>query len=227
MLDVQQLNKHFGEHQVLCDVSFSADPGEIVVIRGASGAGKTTLIRCICNLEEPDSGSIAIDNIAWLERIGKRKQADLHQDRVGLVFQGYHLFPHLSVLDNLTVAVRSKRLLSDSDAKAKAYATLERLGIHDKAQQYPHQLSGGQRQRVAIARTIMMSPRILCFDEPTSALDRKSTDGVAEIIRSLAKDGMLILIITHDHEFADQIATRQLYMQDARLYHSEKELPIA
>lgn len=218
MLKVKNLNKSFGANKVLNDVSFEADSGEIVVIRGESGAGKTTLIRCICNLEEPDNGEIQIDNVQMLEKNGKKRNADIYQDKVGLVFQGYNLFPHLNIIDNLTVAVLSQKLMSKEMADAKALQTLDKLGIKDKAAQYPHQLSGGQKQRVAIARAIMLNPGILCFDEPTSALDSKTTEGVAEIIRLLAKDGICILIITHDTEFADKIATRQLHMVQSKLY---------
>ena len=218
MLKVKNLNKSFGANKVLNDVSFEAESGEIVVIRGESGAGKTTLIRCICNLEEPDNGEIQIDNVQMLEKNGKKRNADIYQDKVGLVFQGYNLFPHLNIIDNLTVAVLSQKLMSKEMADAKALQTLDKLGIKDKAAQYPHQLSGGQKQRVAIARAIMLNPGILCFDEPTSALDSKTTEGVAEIIRLLAKDGICILIITHDTEFADKIATRQLHMVQSKLY---------
>ena len=218
MLKVKNLNKSFGANKVLNDVSFEAESGEIVVIRGESGAGKTTLIRCICNLEEPDNGEIQINNVQMLEKNGKKRNADIYQDKVGLVFQGYNLFPHLNIIDNLTVAVLSQKLMSKEMADAKALQTLDKLGIKDKAAQYPHQLSGGQKQRVAIARAIMLNPGILCFDEPTSALDSKTTEGVAEIIRLLAKDGICILIITHDTEFADKIATRQLHMVQSKLY---------
>lgn len=223
MLKVTNLNKSFGNNQVLNNVSFEAEQGEILVIRGESGAGKTTLIRCICNLEDADSGQIQIDNIQMLERQGKKKMADLHQDKVGLVFQGYNLFPHLTILDNLTLAVKSKKLMVPQEAEEKALEKLQMLGIGEKANQYPHQLSGGQKQRVAIARAIMLNPSILCFDEPTSALDSKTTEGVAEIIRQLAKDGICILIITHDNDFADTIATRQLHMAKAKLYENPED----
>lgn len=218
MLKVKNLNKSFGAHKVLNDVSFEAEAGEIVVIQGESGAGKTTLIRCICNLEAPDSGQIQIDQIQMLEKTGKKRNADIYQDKVGLVFQGYNLFPHLNIMDNLTLAVLSQKLMSQEEAQDKALQVLERLGIQDKAQQYPHQLSGGQKQRVAIGRAIMLNPQILCFDEPTSALDSKTTEDVADIIRLLSKDGLCILIITHDRDFANKVATKQLHMVQSQLY---------
>lgn len=227
MLRVKNLNKSFGKNLVLNDVNFEAQQGEILVIKGESGAGKTTLIRCICNLEEPDSGQIEIDQIQMLEKIGKKRNADIYQDKVGLVFQGYNLFPHLNIMDNLTVAVLSQKLMSKEQAEEKALQTLEKLGIRDKADQYPHQLSGGQKQRVAIGRSIMLNPSILCFDEPTSALDSKTTEGIAEIIRLLASDGICILIITHDNEFADKIATRQLHMVKSKLYENPEGIAIA
>ena len=217
MLNVKKLNKKFGEHVVLDEVSFEANAKDILVIRGKSGAGKTTLIRCICNLEQADSGQILIDNIDMLEQNEKKKNADLYQDKVGLVFQSFNLFPHMNILDNLTLSVLCQKIMTRQDAEQKALSLLERLGIADKARQYPHQLSGGQRQRVAIARAIMLSPKVLCFDEPTSALDSETTNEVIPIIQSLAQDGMCILIITHDNEFAQKIATRSIEMAGGKL----------
>lgn len=217
MLSVKKLNKKFGEHVVLDEISFEANAKDILVIRGKSGAGKTTLIRCICNLEQADSGQILIDNINMLEQNGRKKNSDLYQDKVGLVFQSFNLFPHMNILDNLTLSVLCQKIMTKQDANQKAMALLERLGIADKAKQYPHQLSGGQKQRVAIARAIMLSPKVLCFDEPTSALDSETTNEIIPIIQSLAQDGMCILIITHDNEFAQKIATRSIEMAGGRM----------
>lgn len=218
MLKVSNLNKKFGEQVVLSEISFEAAPKDILVIRGKSGAGKTTLIRCICNLEQADSGQIFIDGIDMLQYIGKKKNADRYQDQVGLVFQSFNLFPHRSTMDNLTLPVLCQKIMTEQEAVQKAMALLERLGIADKAYQFPHQLSGGQKQRVAIARAIMLNPKILCFDEPTSALDSETTNEVIPIIRSLAQDGICILIITHDNDFAEKIATRTLEMAGGKLF---------
>ncbi len=220
MLKINNLRKKFGEQIVLDDISFEASEKEILVIRGKSGAGKTTLIRCICNLEDADSGQIFIDGINMLDRENKKKNADIHQDKVGLVFQNFNLFPHKSILDNLTLSVLCQKLMTKEQAEEKAMKLLERLGIADKAKQYPHQLSGGQKQRVAIARAIMLSPKVLCFDEPTSALDHETTSEVIPIIQSLAQDGMCILIITHDNDFAQKIATRSIEMAGGKFIQS-------
>ena len=208
MLEVKKLNKKFGNLQVLTDVSLKAFGGEILCIRGESGAGKTTLIRCICNLETYDSGEIIIDGKSGSEFV---------QDKVGLVFQSFNLFPHLSIIDNLTIAPVSQKLMTKKEARERAIELLTKLKIESKENSYPFELSGGQKQRVAIARACMLSPKVLCFDEPTSALDSKTTEGIAAILRDLASEGMCIIVISHDNDFCDMVATRQLNMVSSRL----------
>ncbi|HHX04117.1 MAG TPA: amino acid ABC transporter ATP-binding protein [Tissierellia bacterium] len=204
MLQVKNLSKNFGDAVVLKDLSFEVDAGEILAISGESGVGKTTLLRCICSLETPDAGEILV--------AGKdlRKNKSERGTEVGLVFQSYELFVHLSILDNLTLAPKCHKMMSEQKAREKARELLEGLGIADKAEQYPHQLSGGQQQRAAIARAMMLSPKVLCLDEPTSALDKESASGIARIIRSLAKENMCILLVSHDEAFASSVAHRTL-----------------
>lgn len=208
MLEVINLNKKFGKLNVLTDVSLKAYEGEILCIRGESGAGKTTLIRCICNLESYDSGEIIIDS---------QNKDNFSQEKVGLVFQSFNLFPHMNILENLTVAPITQKLISKEDAEKKALELLTKLGIDSKAKSYPFELSGGQKQRVAIARACMLNPKVLCFDEPTSALDSKTTQGIVAILKALAKEGMCILIISHDNEFCDIVSDRQLQMENGKL----------
>lgn len=208
MLEVKNLNKKFANLQVLTDVSLKAYSKEVLCIRGESGAGKTTLIRCICNLETYDSGEITIDGDSRNEFV---------QEKVGLVFQGFNLFPHLSIIDNLIIAPVSQKIMTKAQAEQRARELLTKLGIDSKENNYPFELSGGQKQRVAIARACMLSPKVLCFDEPTSALDSKTTEGIASILRDLASEGMCIIVISHDNDFCDMVATRQLHMVSSRL----------
>ncbi|MGL5257886.1 MAG: amino acid ABC transporter ATP-binding protein [Proteocatella sp.] len=208
MLEVINLNKKFANLEVLKDVSLKAYEGEILCIRGESGAGKTTLIRCICNLESYDRGEIIIDS---------QNKDNFSQEKVGLVFQNFNLFPHMNIIDNLTVAPVTQKLMSKEDAEKKALELLTKLGIESKAKNYPFELSGGQKQRVAIARACMLNPKVLCFDEPTSALDSKTTQGIVTILKTLAKEGMCIVIISHDNEFCDMVSDRQLMMEKGKL----------
>lgn len=208
MLEVINLNKKFANLEVLKDVSLKAYEGEILCIKGESGAGKTTLIRCICNLESYDSGEIIIDS---------QNKDNFSQEKVGLVFQSFNLFPHMNIIDNLTVSPVTQKLMSKEDAEKKALELLTKLGIDSKAKNYPFELSGGQKQRVAIARACMLNPKVLCFDEPTSALDSKTTQGIVTILKALAKEGMCIVIISHDNEFCDMVSDRQLMMEKGKL----------
>lgn len=208
MLEVKNLNKTFGNLNVISDVSLNAYEGQILCIRGESGAGKTTLIRCICNLETYDSGEILIDS---------QNKENFSQEKVGLVFQNFNLFPHMNIIDNLTVAPVSQKLMNKTEAEKKAVELLKKLGIEAKLKNYPFELSGGQKQRVAIARACMLSPKILCFDEPTSALDNKTMQGIVDILKKLASEGMCIIIISHDNEFCDIVADRQLLMESGKL----------
>lgn len=217
MLKVNSLTKRFGKQTVLKEVSFEVNKGEIVTLLGQSGAGKTTILRCVNGLESFDSGTIEIDG----QQI--RSQKDLLKVRkaVGLVFQNYNLFPHKTVLENIIEAPILVLGLNNEEATNRALTLLEQVGLGEKANAYPFELSGGQQQRVAIARACALQPKILCFDEPTSALDPELTNGVATIMKNLAADGMSILVITHDMEFAKNVSTRTLLVKEGKILDKE------
>ena len=202
MLKVTDLYKSFGDKTVLNNISFELKKGKILCLRGKSGAGKTTLIRCICNLEKADSGVISIDGIESLEN-GKPSKS--YQDKVGMVSQGLDLFPNLTVIENIILAPVSRKLMSKEEATEKGLALLESLDIKDKADSYPSRLSGGEKQRAAVARACVLSPSILFFDEPTSALDIDSTQEVATLIEDIAKRDIGVVIITHDETFCNML----------------------
>ena len=208
MLKVANLKKSFGGRQILDDVNFTVEDGNILTIVGPSGAGKTTLLRCITGLEAADSGTFTIDGKEF------NPQDLTSADNVmGVVFQDFNLFPHLSVLENLTLAPTLVLKQERDTAEKKARELLEQLGLKGKEQLYPYQLSGGQKQRVAIARALAMQPKILCYDEPTSALDPNLRDEVANLILSLKAQGVTQLVVTHDMEFAKKIADNMLSVQ--------------
>lgn len=198
MLEVKNLSKEFNGHRILRDISFTLKDGEIMTIVGPSGAGKTTLLRIIAGLETKDSGEIWIDGKPY------------DSGKVGVVFQDYNLFPNLSVLQNITLAPTLVLKKSKTEAEQDARVLLKRLQISGREQQYPYELSGGQKQRVAIARALAMKPRILCYDEPTSALDPNLRKEVEKMILSLKKSGLTQLIITHDLNFAENVADQML-----------------
>ena len=198
MLEVKNLSKEFNGHQILRDISFTLKDGEIMTIVGPSGAGKTTLLRIIAGLETKDAGEILIDGKPY------------DSGKVGVVFQDYNLFPNLSVLQNITLAPTLVLKKSKTEAEQDARVLLKRLQMSGREQQYPYELSGGQKQRVAIARALAMKPRILCYDEPTSALDPNLRKEVEKMILSLKKSGLTQLIITHDLNFAENVADQML-----------------
>lgn len=198
MLEVKNLSKEFNGHRILRDISFTLKDGEIMTIIGPSGAGKTTLLRIIAGLETKDSGEILIDGKPY------------DSGKVGVVFQDYNLFPNLSVLQNITLAPTLVLKKSKTEAEQDARVLLKRLQMSGREQQYPYELSGGQKQRVAIARALAMKPRILCYDEPTSALDPNLRKEVEKMILSLKKSGLTQLIITHDLNFAENVADQML-----------------
>lgn len=212
---MKNITKSFQNKQVLNNVSLNVEDKEIVVLMGESGCGKTTLMRCLCDLEVPDSGLIQIDDqVLFDQALTKDKKTikQWHKD-VGMVFQNYHLFPHRTVLQNICDAVVYQKLMSKQAAQEQAMELLRQLNIEDKANDYPYVLSGGQKQRVAIARACILKPKVLCFDEPTSALDAKSIQQLVPIIQDL-KQNMAIIIITHDEAFGEVVATRKVYMYD-------------
>lgn len=206
MLEVKNLNKSFGKNNVLVDLSFKLDKGETGVLFGKSGAGKTTVLRCLNGLEKFDSGEIIIDD----EVISNSKDIAKIRHNIGMVFQSFNLFPHMSVLENIIEAPINVLKMPREKAINKAKELLELVDMGDKINSYPHELSGGQKQRVAIARACSLTPKVLCFDEPTSALDSESISMVSKIINDLKSKGMTILIITHDKHFAYEMSDKMI-----------------
>jgi general L-amino acid transport system ATP-binding protein len=209
MVDVQGVNKWFGPFQALKDISFQVKLGEKLIVCGPSGSGKSTMIRCLNRLERHDSGRIIVDGI---ELGDKLRDLTAIRREVGMVFQQFNLFPHMTVLDNLTLAPMRLRRLSRAEAEKLALHLLERVDIAEQARKYPAQLSGGQQQRVAIARALCMKPKILLFDEPTSALDPEMIGEVLDVMIGLARDGMTMICVTHEMGFARKVADRMVFM---------------
>ncbi len=201
--------KRFGDFQALTDVNLTVSRGERIVVCGPSGSGKSTMIRCINRLEEHDSGRIIV---AGKELTGEVKDIDAVRREVGMVFQSFNLFPHLKVIDNLTLALRLVRKMPKTEARKVAVKYLERVYIPDQADKYPSQLSGGQQQRVAIARALCMNPEVMLFDEPTSALDPEMISEVLDVMRELAEEGMTMICVTHEMGFARSVADLMVFM---------------
>ena len=226
ILDVQNIEKHFGDTRVLEDITFSLEKGQALAIIGSSGSGKTTLLRCLNFLETPDKGRIAVNGETLFDTadLSTQREEEVRRKRLhfGLVFQSFNLFPQYTALENVTLAskllakeqpdfkARKKQLFADIDARGKEL--LAQMGLADRAGHYPHQLSGGQQQRVAIARALALSPDILCFDEPTSALDPELTGEVLKVIRSLAEQNTTMVIVTHEMAFARDVADQVIFM---------------
>jgi ABC-type polar amino acid transport system ATPase subunit len=208
------VHKSFGDNEVLRGIDLEVRQGEVLTIIGPSGSGKSTLLRCVNLLEPLNAGRIFFEG----EEI-TRKGADLSatRQRIGMVFQQFNLFPHLSVMNNLTLAARRIRRQPRAEAEARARVLLERVGLVEKADQYPHQLSGGQQQRVAIARALMMNPHVMLFDEVTSALDPELVGEVLIVMRDLARDGMTMLVVTHEMQFAREVGDRVVFMDEGRI----------
>ena len=217
MVSMESVNKHFGSLHVLKDINLKVDRGQVIVVLGPSGSGKSTLCRAINRLEPIDSGTIAIDGEV-LPQEGK-KLAQLRSD-VGMVFQSFNLFAHKTILDNVTLAPMRVRKKSKAEARETAMTLLERVGIANQADKYPAQLSGGQQQRVAIARSLAMNPKVMLFDEPTSALDPEMISEVLNVMTTLAKDGMTMVVVTHEMGFARGAANRVVFMADGAIVES-------
>ncbi|GED22674.1 amino acid ABC transporter ATP-binding protein [Halomonas halmophila] len=214
---MNKLNKHFGDFHVLQDIDLRVATGEVVVVIGASGSGKSTLIRCVNGLEEFQQGELDVDDSPLLP-YGKATQAlQKIRTEVGMVFQQFNLFPHLSVLDNVILAPMKVRGQDRETAVATGERLLERVGISDQIHKYPTQLSGGQQQRVALARALAMEPRLMLFDEPTSALDPEMIGEVLDAMRELANDGMTMMIVTHEMGFAREVADRVIFIDKGRI----------
>ncbi|AQU84480.1 MULTISPECIES: amino acid ABC transporter ATP-binding protein [unclassified Halomonas] len=214
---MQKLNKHFGSLHVLNNIGLEIVPGEVVVVIGASGSGKSTLIRCINGLEEFQSGSLDVDGNELLPNGKSGKALQTIRTEVGMVFQQFNLFPHLSVIDNITLAPMKVRGWNRKDSEDIAQRLLTRVGISDQAYKYPSQLSGGQQQRVALARALAMEPRLMLFDEPTSALDPEMIGEVLDAMRELAKEGMTMVIVTHEMGFAREVADRVIFIHKGEI----------
>jgi ABC-type polar amino acid transport system ATPase subunit len=216
---VESLVKSFGDHRVLDGIDLTVASGEVLVIIGPSGSGKSTLLRCINLLEPIDSGRIFLEGDE-ITRKGARVP-EIRQ-RIGIVFQQFNLFPHLKAIDNLTLAARRIKKMPRAEAEARAHELLARVGLDEKAQSYPHQLSGGQQQRIAIARALMMRPRVMLFDEVTSALDPELVGEVLIVMRDLARDGMTMLVVTHEMQFAREVGDRVIFMDEGRIVEQGK-----
>jgi glutamate transport system ATP-binding protein len=219
MISIQGVNKHFGNLHVLKDINLDVSRGEVIVVLGPSGSGKSTLCRTINRLETIDSGTIAIDGDV-LPSEGK-KLAQLRSD-VGMVFQSFNLFAHKTILENITLAPMKVRKTAKDKARETAMSLLERVGVANQADKYPAQLSGGQQQRVAIARSLAMNPKVMLFDEPTSALDPEMISEVLNVMTSLAKDGMTMVVVTHEMGFARGAANRVVFMADGAIVETNE-----
>ena len=209
MIKVENLKKSFGDLKVLTGVNADIAKSEVVCVIGPSGSGKSTFLRCLNLLEEPTSGKIWIDGVELTEHV---KEINRLRQKMGMVFQQFNLFPHMTVLDNITLSPIQTKGEKKADAEAYAKELLEMVGLADKMHEYPNRLSGGQKQRVAIARALAMRPEIMLFDEPTSALDPEMVGEVLEVMKSLAKGGMTMVVVTHEMGFAREVSDRVLFM---------------
>ena len=214
MIDVRNLEKSFGDHKVLDGINEHIYPGEKVVVIGPSGSGKSTFLRCLNLLEQPTAGTITVDGVDITD---PKTDIDKIRQRMGMVFQQFNLFPHLTIKENIKLAPVTLKLMSDSEADQKAVELLERVGLPDKAEAYPKQLSGGQQQRIAIARALAMNPEVMLFDEPTSALDPEMVGEVLQFMKALADDGMTMVVVTHEMGFAREVGTRVLFMDGGNI----------
>lgn len=213
MIQLQDVHKSFGKNEVLKGIDLHVTPGEVVVIIGPSGSGKSTVLRCMNYLEVPTSGKVVVDGLDLANKDNLSKV----RTELGMVFQRFNLFPHMSVLKNLTLAQEKVRKTDKKEARKIALQLLERVGLADKAEAYPDNLSGGQQQRVAIARALAMKPKVLLFDEPTSALDPEMVHEVLDVMKALAKEGMTMVVVTHEMGFAREVASRVVFVDDGQI----------
>ncbi|MBP3464644.1 MAG: amino acid ABC transporter ATP-binding protein [Angelakisella sp.] len=211
MIRVCDLKKSFGDLQVLRGINTEVDRGEVVVVIGPSGSGKSTFLRCLNLLETPTAGSIFVDGV---EITDPKCDINLHRQKMGMVFQHFNLFNNMTILRNMTLAPMTLLKKSREDAEAQAMALLRRVGLEDKANAYPSQLSGGQKQRIAIVRALCMDPEVMLFDEPTSALDPEMVGEVLDVMKELARDGMTMVVVTHEMGFAREVGSRVLFMEE-------------
>ena len=211
MIKVKNLQKDFKHTQVLKNITTEIHKGDVLCVIGPSGSGKSTFLRCLNLLEKPTGGSIVFDGA---ELTDKNTDLDLHRQKMGMVFQQFNLFPHMTVLKNLTCAPVMLKKMTTAQAEAKAMELLERVGLADRANAYPGQLSGGQKQRVAIVRALCMEPEVMLFDEPTSALDPEMVGEVLDVMKSLARQGMTMVVVTHEMGFAREVSNRVMFLDD-------------
>ena len=207
MIEIKGLCKSFGDHEVLKGIDQNVEEGEVLCIVGTSGSGKSTMLRCINRLEEPTGGEIYIDG-----ELVTDKNVDAMRTKMGMVFQSFNLFPHKSVLENLTIGPINVKKADKKQSEEKGLALLDRVGLAEKVGEYPRNLSGGQQQRVAIARALAMDPEVMLFDEPTSALDPEMVGEVLDVMKSLAKEGMTMIVVTHEMGFAKEVADKVIFM---------------
>ena len=220
LIQVQRLRKCFDEIEVLKDISVDIHKGDVVCVIGPSGSGKSTFLRCLNRLEEPTDGKIFFESIDITD---PKTDIDLHRQKMGMVFQQFNLFPHMTIMKNLTIAPMKLQGRSQSEAEGQAKRLLERVGLADRAESYPSQLSGGQKQRIAIVRALCMNPDVMLFDEPTSALDPEMVGEVLNVMRDLAKEKMTMVVVTHEMGFAREVASRVMFMDDG--YFLEENAP--
>ena len=213
MIKMIDVYKSFGKNDVLKGINLHVERGEVVVIIGPSGSGKSTVLRCMNYLEEPTSGDVIVDGM----NLNVKENINNVRAEVGMVFQRFNLFPHMTVLDNITLAPQKIRKISKAEAEEIALELLAKVGLRDKADSYPQQLSGGQQQRVAIARALSMKPTVMLFDEPTSALDPEMVSEVLDVMKSLAKEGMTMVVVTHEMGFAKEVGTRVLFVDEGKI----------
>ena len=214
MIEVVDLNKSFGDLHVLKDINISVEKGEKVVVVGPSGSGKSTFLRCLNCMEDPTSGSIIFNGVDIADM---SVDINVHRQKMGMVFQHFNLFPHMTILDNMTLAPIKVKGMTKEAAEKKALELLDRVGLKDRADAYPIQLSGGQKQRVAIVRALAMEPEVMLFDEPTSALDPEMVGDVLDVMKELAHEGMTMVVVTHEMGFAREVGNRVLFMADGKL----------
>jgi len=215
VIEVVNLHKSFGDLKVLKGVNTKIEKQEVVCVIGASGSGKSTFLRCLNLLEEPDDGEIYIDGVSLLEH---KKDINRLRQKVGMVFQQFNLFPHMTVMENITLAPIKLKGMRKNEAEEKAMELLHKVGLPDKNDQYPNHLSGGQKQRVAIARALAMDPEIMLFDEPTSALDPEMVGEVLNVMKQLANEGMTMVVVTHEMGFAREVGDRIMFMDEGIIF---------
>lgn len=219
MLEVKKLKKKFGSNIVLNDISFNVSKGDIISIVGPSGSGKSTLLRCLNLIEKPSSGDIIFEGISL---VSKKADLSLLRQKMGMVFQQFNLFPHLTVIDNITLAPVKLKLMNEVTARKKALELLNTINLKDKAEHYPNELSGGQKQRVAIIRTLIMEPDIILFDEPTSALDPEMIGEVLDLIKKVADTGKTMVIVSHEMNFVKKVSNRVLFIDGGKVIFDGK-----